>query len=116
MSTDFRAGGSLRQLVGAVEAGPEILPVFPVVVDCLLLHEGVAVEQLQLSVPGTSSCEQCYYADAHSRGSWGYVPSWTGDPAVARTDGRRPCTVPLWHGRTGVPTHARDSTTGNFAH
>lgn len=57
VSAGVHARGALRQLVGVVQAGPEVLPVLPVRVDRLLLYEGMAVEQLQLSVPGAGCCE-----------------------------------------------------------
>lgn len=53
----------MREFAGPHEAGPEVFSIFPVVVDRILLHEGVAMEQLLLSVSGTGDHQQGDNAD-----------------------------------------------------
>jgi len=63
LSLRIDAGGRMRQLLGVVQAGPEVFPVLSIVLACILLHEGLAMEQLLLSVPGARGNEQGHYAD-----------------------------------------------------
>ena len=63
LSLRVDAGGRVRQLLGAVQAGPEVFSIFSIVVACILLHEGLAMEQLLLSVPGACGHEQGDYAN-----------------------------------------------------
>ena len=60
---DHGAGGCMREFAGPLETGPELLSIFPVVVDRILLHEGVAMEQLLLSVSGAGNHQQGDNAD-----------------------------------------------------
>lgn len=63
LSLDHGAGSRLREFAGPFEAGPEVLSIFPVVVDRILLHEGVAMEQLLLLVSRTGDHQQGDNAD-----------------------------------------------------
>lgn len=63
LSLRVDAGGRMCQLFGAVQAGPEVFSVLSIIVACILLHEGLAMEQLLLSIPGACGHEQGDYAD-----------------------------------------------------
>lgn len=50
LSLRVGAGGRMRQFLGSLQAGSEVLSVFSVVEHRVLLHESVAMEQLLLPV------------------------------------------------------------------
>lgn len=63
LSLNHGAGSRMREFAGPHEAGPEVFSIFPVVVDRILLHEGVAMEQLLLLVSRTGDNQQGDNAD-----------------------------------------------------
>ena len=68
------AGGRMRQFPGPLKAGSKVFSVFPVVVDRVLLHEVMALEQFLLSLPRASRDQQCNYADDHGGFGWRRAP------------------------------------------
>ena len=63
LSLDHGAGSRMREFAGPLEAGPEVLSILPVVLSRILLHEGVAMEQLLLLVSGAGDHQQGDNAD-----------------------------------------------------